>query len=80
MLLLIMVVSTVLWVAITYALCEMTRRATLRGVEKWMSLVESHARTNPEPLSIVEVPGYQGMLRRFRKRWIVGYVDGTTDR
>ena len=77
---LIFAVSFVVWTVITYAFCVRTQRATLRGVEKWMSAVESRARLNPEPLSIVEVPGYQGMLRQFRKRWIVGYVDGTTDR
>lgn len=42
---------------------EQQRRRTLT----WMVAVEATARAKPNNMDMVELPGYQGMIRRYRE-------------
>jgi hypothetical protein len=46
------------------------QRWTYRRVERWLLSVEASARSSLDPMSRVEVPGYQAVIRKFHARFV----------
>lgn len=54
-------------------------RIWYRRVERWLIGLEAATRMSTKPVDIVEVPGVQAVLRKFRLRFLHGVTNAARD-